>query len=91
MRFQRRLEDSPAAGLGQEAGGADAWLMGVMAEALGLIEKRRGTGVPIDSSLLLLHLVGTVNLKRIATSCQEIWRTVTVVSGNSARSSPREA
>ena len=38
-----------------------------MLDALGLIEKHRGTGVLIDSNLLVLHLVGTVNRERIKT------------------------
>jgi len=38
-----------------------------MPDAFGLIEKHRGTGVLIDSNLLVLHLVGTVNRERIKT------------------------
>ena len=38
-----------------------------MLDALGLIEKHRGTGVLIDSNLLVLHLVGTVNWERLKT------------------------
>jgi hypothetical protein len=38
-----------------------------MLDALGLIEKHRGTGVLIDSNLLVLYLVGTINRERIKT------------------------